>query len=143
GDVLVHELLALVVEQNASLAANPFGHEDPLDTGRPDHSCGVELDEFHVLQFGPGLVGEGVPVARVFPTVARNAVGLPDPPGRQDDGLGAEDYESTAVPVVGERPGNPVAVFEQTDDRAFHEDLDASMNPLVLQGADQLQAGAV
>src|SRR5262249_690987 len=53
-DVVEHEALAPVVEEDAPLAANALGDEDPLHARRPDHARRVELHELHVLKLGPG-----------------------------------------------------------------------------------------
>ena len=142
-DVAEHEPLALVVPQHAALAANAFGDEDAADARRPDHAGRVELDELHVDEFGPGVVGERVAVAGVLPRVRRDLVRLADAAGREDDRLRLEDGEPAALAVVGERPGDAVAVLEQPDDRALHVDGDALVDAVVLQRADQFEAGAV
>src|SRR5262249_32779355 len=78
-------------------------HEDALHARRPDHPRRVELDELHVLQFGPGVVGERVAVAGVLPAVAGDLVRLADAAGRQHHGLRPKHGEPAAVAVVGER----------------------------------------
>ena len=142
-DVAEHEPVALAVPQHAALAANAFGDEDAADARRPDHAGRVELHELHVDEFGPGVVGERVAVAGVLPRVARDLVRLADAAGGQNDGLGLEDDEPAALAVVAERPGDAVAVLEEPDDRALHVDRDALVDAVVLQRADQFQAGAV
>src|SRR5262249_26130673 len=42
-----------------------------------------------------------------------------------------------------QRPGHVVAVLQQADDGAFGMHVDALVDAVVLQGADQLEAGAV
>ena len=103
----------------------------------------MELDEFHVDQFGPGVIRQGVPVAGAFPTVAGDLVGPPDAAGGEDDGLGVEDLEAAVLAFVAERADDAVAVLQQRDDGAFHVDFDALVDAVVLQGADHFQAGAV
>ena len=115
----------------------------PLHARRPDHAGRMELDELHVHQLGPGVVGQRVAVAGVFPAVAGDLVRLADAAGGQHHRLGLEDDEAAALAVVAERPGDAVAVLEQADDGAFHVDVDALVDAVVLQGADHLQAGAV
>ena len=95
------------------------------------------------MQLGAGVVGERVAVAGVLPAVAGDLVRLADAAGRQHDRLGLEDDEAAALAVVGERAGDAVAVLEQADDGAFHVDVDALVDAVILQGADHLQAGAV
>src|SRR5207237_7933767 len=100
GDVAVHELLALAVEQDAPFAANAFGDEDAHDAGRPDHAGRVELDELHVLQLGAGVVGEGVAVAGVFPAVAGDLVPLAAPRRRPAARPPAGAPESSTTPAA-------------------------------------------
>src|SRR5262249_26294710 len=85
GDVLVHELFPLVVEEDAALAARPFGDEDAAHGERPYHAGWMELDELHVLQFGPRVISEGVAVAGVFPAIGGDLVGLADAAGGEND----------------------------------------------------------
>ena len=60
-----------------------------------------------------------------------------------DDGLGLENLETSALAVVTKRADDAVAVLEQRDDRVFHVDRDALMDAVILQRADHLQARAV
>ncbi len=107
GQVLPHEPLAGVVAQDAALATDGLGHEQPADAGRPDHPGRVELDELHVDQLGAGLVGERLAVAAVLPRVGRHLVRLADPARGEDDGLGREDDRQAGRPPVAERAGDP------------------------------------
>src|SRR5205823_354113 len=111
GDVVVHELLALVVEQDAAFAAHAFGDENALDAQGPNHAGRVKLDEFHVLQFGAGIVSEGMAVASVFPAVAGDLERLADAAGGEHDRLGLEQDEAAPFARVGKRAGNAVAVL--------------------------------
>ena len=85
-NVVEHEAAALLVLEDAAFAAHAFGHQDAPHAGRPDHAGRMELDELHVHQLGAGVVGQRVPVAGVFPAVARDAVRAPDAARRQHDG---------------------------------------------------------
>src|SRR6266566_1748790 len=51
--------------------------------------------------------------------------------------------ESPALPVIPKRACYPIAVFQQSHNRMFHEDVQAEVYPMVLQGADHLQASPV
>src|SRR4029079_19333689 len=62
-DVVEHETASLVVLEDASFAAHPFGDENAADAGRPDHPCGMELDELHVDELGTNAIGQRVAVA--------------------------------------------------------------------------------
>ena len=73
----------------------------------------------------------------------RDLVRLADAAGGQHDRLRLEEVEPAALAVVGERPGDAVAVLQQADDRALHVDRDALVDAVVLQRADEFEAGAV
>src|SRR5262245_40636488 len=143
GDVLEHEAFALVVDEDAALAANAFGDQDAAHARRPDHAGRMELDKFHVDQLGPGEIGEGMTVAGVFPAIARDLVGLADAAGGEHDRLGAEDDEAAFLAIVSDGAGDAIAVLQEAQDRHLHVDIDALMDAVVLQGADHFEAGAV
>src|SRR5262249_48427866 len=124
-DVLVHELLAPAVEQDAALAADPLGDQDALDPGRPAHAGGAGLDGLPLLQRGPGGGGQGVAGAGALPGVTVDLVGLAGAAGGQHDGLRLEEDEAAAVAVVAQRPRHPVTVLEQPEDGALGVHLDA------------------
>ena len=132
GDVLIHELFALVIQQDSPLAAHSFGHQDAPDAGRPDHPRRVKLDELHVLQLGAGVVGERVAVAGILPAIAGDLVRFADPARRQHHRLGAEDDESSSVPVIRERPRHAVAVLDQPDHGTLHVHFDPLMDAMIL-----------
>src|SRR5262249_47977788 len=73
-DVVEHEARAVLVAEDAALAAYALGDEDAADGGGPDHPGGVELDELHVLEVGACGVGERLAVAGVLPGVAGDLV---------------------------------------------------------------------
>ena len=68
---------------------------------------------------------------------------LPMPPVASTIAFALKTVEPAALAVVGERPGDAVAVLQQPDDRPLHVDRDALVDAVVLQRADQFQAGAV
>ena len=80
GHVVEHEPLALGVAQHPAVAAHRFGHQDPLDRRRPDHASGVELDEFHVEQAGPGAQRERMAVPVYSQELEVTLKDLPMPP---------------------------------------------------------------
>ena len=143
GDVVEHEPLAVPVEQHPALAAHPLGDQDPAYAGRPDHARWMELDELHVLQVGARLVGEGLPVPGVLPAVAGDPEGTADAAGRHYDRPGPEEPEAAPLPVVAEGAHHPVTVLEEGDDGDLHVHVDPLMDPVVLEGADHLEPGAV
>ena len=82
-------------------------------------------------------------IAGVFPAVARDLEGAPDPTGREDDGFGAEDLETTAFTIVAKGTHHPTISSQQRQDGVLHMDVDALVHAVVLQGADHFQAGAI
>ena len=143
GDVVEHEALALAIEQDAAFASDPFGDQDPFHAGRPYHPGRVELDELHVHQRGTDLIGQRLPVARVLPAVAGDRVGPAHPAGGQHDGFGPEEPELPVLAVVRQGPADPPGLLEEGDDRHLHVDVDPLVDPVVLEGADHLEAGPV
>ena len=70
-------------------------------------------------------------------------IGASDAAGRQHDGLGREHVEAPALAVVGQHAGSAAVVEHQIDDRVLHVDGDAEVHRVILQRANQLEAGAV
>ena len=143
GDVVEHEALAVLVPQDAAFAAHPLGHQDPLHRRRPDHAGRVELDELHVHQLGAGVVGQRVAVAGVLPAVAGDLEGAPDAAGGEHDRPGLEHAQVALLAVVAHRARDAAPVQEQLRDRVLHVDLDALVDPVVLERADHLEPGAI
>ena len=67
----------------------------------------------------------------------------PDAARRQDDGLGLEHVEASALAVVGQHAGRAPVVEEQLDDRVLHVHGHALVDGVILQRANQLEAGAI
>src|SRR5713101_367203 len=143
GVVFFHEALAKFVTKDAAFAADGFGDENALHAGRPDHSGGMELHEFHVHQLGAGFVGEGHAIAGVLPGIGSDAPGFADAAGGDDDGLGFENDEAALFAPVGDGAGDARAVLEELHDSALHVDVEAHVDAAVLQRANHFQAGAV
>ena len=143
GNVVEHEAAPFLVEEDASFAAHAFGDEDPLHAGRPDHAGGMELDELHVHQLGAGAVGERVAVASAFPAVAGDLVGAPRTAGREDDRRGVEHLEAAPLAFVADDAVHPAVAAQQADDGELHVHVEAAVDSLVLQRANQLEAGAI
>ncbi len=106
-DVVEHEATSLGVEQHAAVAPDALGDEDPLYRRWPDHPGGMELDELHVHQRGPGPQRERVAVAGVLPRVRRHLVGLADPAGGEHHRGCVETHESAGLTPVREGAGDP------------------------------------
>lgn len=161
GDVVEHEPLALGVAQHPAVTAHGLGDEDALHRRGPDHAGRVELHELHVQQGRAREQGQRVAVARVLPGVGRGLEGLADPARREDDRRGLQHEEAAGLAFVAEGPRDPLpvggaAVLQDPGDRALLEDLEPGLvvpvllevlllegDDLLLEGADQLQAGAV
>src|SRR5580700_10907930 len=103
----------------------------------------MELHKFHVHQRRTGMVGEGMAVTRIFPTVAGDLVSPSNSSGRQHHGLGAEKVKSAALAIISKGTRDATAVLQQGDDCVFHEHVETQMDSMVLKGADHLQASAV
>ena len=103
----------------------------------------MKLQELHVDQVRARRVGERVPVAGVLPAVAGDAVRPADAPRGEDHGARPEQPEPPPLPLVRQRAGDALAVFQQADDRALHVDVDPLVHAVILERADHLQAGAV
>ena len=71
----------------------------------------MELNELHVLKGGAGVIRKRVSVAGVLPAVARDAERSADSTGRQHDGLGCEQLESSPLAIVTERTRDTIAVL--------------------------------
>src|SRR5260370_12522033 len=143
GMVLFHEALACLVAQDAAFSANCFGHENALYTGRPDHSGGMELNEFHVHELGAGLIGKGHAVAGVFPGVGSDAPGFANAARCDDDSSRLENDEAAVLAPVRKRTGNAAVFRQEPCDGAFHVDVNTLLNAAILQSANHFEAGAV
>src|SRR3954452_16433662 len=84
-----------------------------------------------------------MPVAGVFPTVARDFVSAPDAARRENDCFRAKNQEPAALAIVTESAYNAVAFLEQRQNRALHVDIDPLMNAVILERPDHFQSGAI
>src|SRR5262249_21667333 len=131
------------VAKYATFAADAFGDKNAGDAGRPDHSSWMELHELHVHQIRAGVVRECMTIARVFPTVARDLIRSADTPCGEHDCLYFEQQEPSALTIVAKRSNAAVLIFQKADDGAFHVDVDALMNAVILKRTDHFQARAI
>jgi hypothetical protein len=70
--------------------------------------------------------------------------GPADAAGRDDDRLGLEGHELTGRAPIRDAPGDsPLTVVHELEDLALHEDVGVHRDDLLLERADQFQAGAV
>ena len=60
----------------------------------------MELHEFHIDQICAGIVGESMPITRVFPTVARDLVGATDTARGEHDRFCFEQEKTSTLPFV-------------------------------------------
>ena len=90
GRVLLHEALALGVEQPGALAAGALGDQQPVARQRRR----VVLDHLHVHQPGADPVGLGDAVAGHDQPVGGGPVGLAGAAGGEDHGLGVEHLQA-------------------------------------------------
>ena len=103
----------------------------------------MELHELHVHQIRASFVGQGMTVAGVLPTVARDTVGSANTPGCQDNRRGVEPHEAPPLPIEAERSGHTAVIFQQRRHGAFHVDFDPLMDSMILKRADHFEAGTV
>jgi hypothetical protein len=82
-------------------------------------------------------------VPRVLPTIAGNFVGSTDAARRQYHGFGTKQMKPPAVAIISKRTRDAISIFQQRDDRMFHENIQAQVYSMVLKCADHLQSGAI
>src|SRR5438445_3801562 len=63
--------------------------------------------------------------------------------GCEYDRLGAKDDEASGLTPIRDCACDAIAISEQTDDGALHEDVDALMDAALLQRANHLEPGAI
>src|SRR5204863_8793450 len=107
------------------------------------HAGRMKLNEFHIDQLGARMVGKRVSVSGVLPTVARDPESAPDSAGGQHDRFCFEETKAAALAIVSKRANNPIAVFEQGQDRAFHVHVNALMDAVILERSNHLEPGAI
>src|ERR1700720_1945092 len=103
----------------------------------------MKLNEFHVDQLSARVISERVTVAGVFPTIARDPEGAPDSAGGQHDRFCFEESKAAALAIVCERAGNSITILEQSKDCAFHVNVYALMDAVILERANHLETRAV
>ena len=84
-----------------TLATHTFRDQNAPNARRPDHGGGMELDELHILERCPRLVGQRMAIARVFPAVRRDLVGPADATGGQHDRTRFENAKAPALSISG------------------------------------------
>src|SRR5215469_1672605 len=142
-NVVEHESAAALIEQHAAVDADALRHEYSLNARRPDHSGGMELYKLHVDQFCSSVVGQCMPVSRVFPAIACDFVSAPDSSGCYYDRSGPKQVKAAALTIVTEGTYDPTIVLHQRQDGELHEDIDPLMDSVILKRANHFQTGAI
>ena len=82
-------------------------------------------------------------IAGVFPAVAGNLVGASDSASREHDRFGSKNQEAAALTIVTEGTDDSFALFEQSENGAFHVHIDSPMHTVILQRSNHFQARAI
>ena len=124
--IALHEPLAVLVDQEAALAAAALRDQDP----RREHRRRVELHELHVLERQPGAERHRHPVARAGVRVRRRPVEAPHAP-RREDRRGSEHGLHAAVQEVPADDARAAAVvLHETEGEVLLEDDEPLLHPL-------------
>ncbi len=86
----------------------------PRTLGGQTMPVGMELNELHVDEVGPGPHRHRVPVGRVLPRVRRDLPAPPDAARRQHHRLRLEHDEPPALALIAEAAGHAVAVLQES-----------------------------
>src|SRR2546421_12967076 len=103
----------------------------------------MELHKLHVLKLSASFVRKGHSIAGVLPGVGGYAVGFADAASGHDYRFRFQDNKASLLAPVSEGAGDAVAIFQQADDGAFHEDIKAHSHAAILKRANHLQASTV
>ena len=131
GGVLLHEALAVLVDQEAALAPHPLGDQHPLagDAG------GVELIELHVHQGDPGAQGHGAAVAGVDVGVGVGAEDLAAAAGGEQGRLGLDQQGLPGLDVQDQGPAaDALLVPNQVQGEELVEEVGARPQVLLIEG---------
>ena len=116
--VVVHEAVAVSVDQVSSFAAEGFGDQTAAAAGDVQHG-GMELHELHVPHLGTGPVGDCVTVRCGNRRVGRLTIELPGA-ARAQNGLLRPDRHPSVPLVSHQRSAANSVVSEQVqDERVF------------------------
>ena len=137
--VLRHEPLPRGVLQDPALAAGALGDEDAAfeERGR------VELDELHVLQERPRVVGRGGPVPGAAVGVRRPAVDPTGSAGGDDDGLRRHLLELTGLLVESDDPLDPTFAHDDPGQLPLLVEREPLATELLPQSLQQREPGPV
>ena len=142
GRVLLHEALAVGVEQMRALAAGALGDEEAVLGQRRR----VVLDHLHVHQRGAGPEGLRDAVTRADERVGRRLVALPGAAGGQDHVLGREGLHGARADVARhDADAGAVVVEDQRGDEPLLVAIDAIavLEDLLVEHVEHRLAGDV
>ncbi len=140
--VALHEPLAVLVDEVATLAAAPLGDEDP---GRV-HRRRVELHELHVLQRQAGVERHRHPVARARVRVRRRAVEPPHAARRQDRRCSGDHLHAPVEEVPADDASAASVFLDEPEREVLLENDEARVHPLLqllVEDLDEHVAGDV
>ena len=140
GRVTLHETLAVAVEQNRAFAAAAFGQEH----ARAGHAGGVELPEFHVLQWDARASGHAQTVTGVDEGVGRGGKNTARAARGQQGGLGFEDVGLAGFHFQsGHAHHVAFGVADQVQGHPLHEEGGAGLHVLLVERVQHGVTGAV
>src|SRR5688500_2253726 len=68
-NVIKHESLTILIFKNATFTPDTFRHKNSLHTRWPYHSGWMKLNKLHVDEICSGMIGEGLSITCIFPTI--------------------------------------------------------------------------
>src|SRR4030095_5595927 len=142
-DLLKHESFLHAIQKNAAFAANALSDQNASYARRPHHTGRMELNKFHINQLCAGVISESVTITGIFPTVACDPVCPPDSAGRQHNRFCFEQAKAAAFPFIGKCADHSTGVGEQSQDGAFHMNVNALMYAVVLKRPNHFEPGAI
>ena len=142
-DIVEHETVTLAVGQATTFATNTLSDEDTTYRWRPNHTCWVELNEFHVTKFSTCPQSESMAITRVFPGTGTNAPASCATTCCKNDGLCGKGVEVTIDTGVSDATSNTVTLFQEVTYGVFHEDVNAFVNASLLECTDDFEPCSV
>ena len=138
--ITLHEALAVLVDQVATLAPATLGHQH-TGTG---NTGGVELPHFNVLNRQTRSQGHANAVAGVDQGIGGRSVDTAGTPGGKDGSLGLEEHGFAGFDVDGDDTTDiAISVFYQLGGVPLVIELGAVFQVLLVQGVQQRVAGTV
>ena len=142
-DVVEHEPFAVPVLERAAVAAHAFRDQDAAHAGGPDHARGMELHKLHVHQVRAHIERHGGAIAGVLPRVGGHFPSLAAAACGEDHSLALEEDKPAAFAPIAEGAADSAGVCQKPLQIALHENIDAPVHRVLLQGADHFEPGAV